>query len=150
MDKFRIQTLNEIAVVGLDRLPRERYEVASNLAEPHAIPFLYLHARPYAVRVGADQRDAADRGALVDDLLRSACKGQIKSFFDAKLAHSGSRHDQVYRNSSQPEPAYRMDRQRCFDGARHALTVVHADTDGGPGLERQQHQARGNQRREER
>jgi D-3-phosphoglycerate dehydrogenase len=35
--KFRIQTLNEIAVSGLERLPRERYEVASGLAEPHAI-----------------------------------------------------------------------------------------------------------------
>ena len=35
--KFRIQTLNEIAVSGLERLPRERYEVASALADPHAI-----------------------------------------------------------------------------------------------------------------
>jgi D-3-phosphoglycerate dehydrogenase len=35
--KFRIQTLNEIAVSGLERLPRERYEVASNLTDPHAV-----------------------------------------------------------------------------------------------------------------
>ncbi len=34
---FRIQTLNNIAVAGLRRLPRERYEVASDLANPDAI-----------------------------------------------------------------------------------------------------------------
>ena len=36
-DKFRIQTLNEIAAIGLERLPRELYEVASSLVEPQAI-----------------------------------------------------------------------------------------------------------------
>jgi D-3-phosphoglycerate dehydrogenase / 2-oxoglutarate reductase len=35
--KFKIQTLNNIAVVGLDRLPRDRYEVASEIANPDAI-----------------------------------------------------------------------------------------------------------------
>jgi D-3-phosphoglycerate dehydrogenase / 2-oxoglutarate reductase len=34
---FKIQTLNSIAVAGLDRLPRNRYEVASELARPDAI-----------------------------------------------------------------------------------------------------------------
>ena len=34
---FKIQTLNSIAVAGLDRLPRDRYEVASELARPDAI-----------------------------------------------------------------------------------------------------------------
>ena len=37
MSLFKIQTLNSIAVVGLDRLPRDRYEVASAIAEPDAI-----------------------------------------------------------------------------------------------------------------
>ena len=35
--KFKIQTLNSIAVAGLDRLPRDRYEIASELARPDAI-----------------------------------------------------------------------------------------------------------------
>jgi D-3-phosphoglycerate dehydrogenase len=34
---FKIQTLNSIAVTGLDRFPRNRYEVASELAHPDAI-----------------------------------------------------------------------------------------------------------------
>ena len=34
---FKIRTLNSIAVAGLDRLPRDRYEVASELGRPDAI-----------------------------------------------------------------------------------------------------------------
>jgi D-3-phosphoglycerate dehydrogenase len=37
MSIFKIQTLNNIAVVGLDRFPRARYEVASGIGEPDAI-----------------------------------------------------------------------------------------------------------------
>jgi D-3-phosphoglycerate dehydrogenase len=34
---FKIQTLNNISVLGLERLPRDRYEVASELASPDAV-----------------------------------------------------------------------------------------------------------------
>lgn len=34
---FKVRTLNNIAVAGLRRLPRERYEVASDIARPDAI-----------------------------------------------------------------------------------------------------------------
>jgi D-3-phosphoglycerate dehydrogenase len=37
MVTFKIQTLNSIAVAGLDRLPRARYEIASEIARPDAI-----------------------------------------------------------------------------------------------------------------
>jgi D-3-phosphoglycerate dehydrogenase len=37
MTSFKIQTLNSIAVAGLDRLPRDRYEIASELSRPDAI-----------------------------------------------------------------------------------------------------------------
>jgi D-3-phosphoglycerate dehydrogenase len=35
--RFRIQTLNNISARGLERLPRERYDVASDIADPHGI-----------------------------------------------------------------------------------------------------------------
>ena len=35
--RFKIQTLNNIAVSGLRRFPRERYEVASDISQPHGI-----------------------------------------------------------------------------------------------------------------
>src|SRR5690606_22915803 len=34
---FKIQTLNNISVRGLERLPRERYEIASEIGHPDAI-----------------------------------------------------------------------------------------------------------------
>ena len=34
---YKIQTLNNISVEGLKRLPRERYEVASDIGHPDAI-----------------------------------------------------------------------------------------------------------------
>jgi D-3-phosphoglycerate dehydrogenase len=34
---YRIQTLNNISLKGLERLPRDRFEVASKLVDPHAI-----------------------------------------------------------------------------------------------------------------
>ncbi len=34
---FRVMTLNSISVRGLDRLPRDRYEVASEVGHPHAV-----------------------------------------------------------------------------------------------------------------
>ena len=37
MSTFKIQTLNSIAVAGLDRFPRDRYELASGITEPDAI-----------------------------------------------------------------------------------------------------------------
>ena len=36
-NRFRIQTLNNISVRGLERLLRERFEIASELARPEAI-----------------------------------------------------------------------------------------------------------------
>jgi D-3-phosphoglycerate dehydrogenase len=37
MHTFKIRTLNSIAVAGLDRFPRDRYEVASEIGKPDAI-----------------------------------------------------------------------------------------------------------------
>ena len=34
---LKIQTLNNISVLGLERLPRDRYEVASELQNPDAV-----------------------------------------------------------------------------------------------------------------
>jgi D-3-phosphoglycerate dehydrogenase len=35
--RFKIQTLNNISIKGLERLPRDRFEVASDINNPDAI-----------------------------------------------------------------------------------------------------------------
>jgi D-3-phosphoglycerate dehydrogenase len=66
MGKFRIQTLNDIAVVGLERLPRERYEVASELAEPDAI--LLRSADMHGLKVPASVKCVARAGAGTNNI----------------------------------------------------------------------------------
>ncbi len=48
MHRFRILTLNNISVAGLERLPRDRYEVASEIPHPDAILVrsANMHAMP--------------------------------------------------------------------------------------------------------
>ena len=41
----KILTLNNIAVAGLERLPRDRYEVASEMAHPDAMASLPSSAK---------------------------------------------------------------------------------------------------------
>ena len=47
---FKIQTLNNISLAGLERFPRDRYEVATEFTAPDAILVrsAKLHERPMA------------------------------------------------------------------------------------------------------
>lgn len=58
---FRIQTLNHISVRGLERLPRDRYEVASAIADPHAI--LVRSADMHSMTIPASVLAVARAGA---------------------------------------------------------------------------------------
>jgi len=58
---FRIQTLNNISVVGLERLPRERYEIASEIASPDAI--LVRSARMHEMPIPASVKAIGRAGA---------------------------------------------------------------------------------------
>ena len=48
-DRFRILTLNNISAKGLERLPRERYEVASGIEQPDAIMVRSADMHSYAL-----------------------------------------------------------------------------------------------------
>ena len=58
---YRIQTLNNISVRGLERLPRDRYEVASAISDPHAI--LVRSADMHAMEIPASVLAVARAGA---------------------------------------------------------------------------------------
>jgi D-3-phosphoglycerate dehydrogenase len=59
--RYRIQTLNNISARGLERLPRDRYEIASDLEHPDAILVRSadMHAAPIADSVRAVGRAGA-------------------------------------------------------------------------------------------
>jgi len=63
---FRILTLNNISVRGLERLPRERYEVASEIGHPDAI--LLRSADMHEMEVPASVKAVARAGAGTNNI----------------------------------------------------------------------------------
>jgi len=73
MTRFKVLTLNSIAVAGLDRLPRERYEIASEIGHPDAILVRSadMHAREIPESLKAVGRAGVGVNNIpVDDLSR--------------------------------------------------------------------------------
>jgi D-3-phosphoglycerate dehydrogenase len=66
MKKFRVRTLNDIAAAGLERLPRERYEIASDLPEPDAI--LVRSADMHRMAIPTSVRAVARAGAGTNNI----------------------------------------------------------------------------------
>ena len=63
---FRILTLNDLSPRGLERLPRERYEVAGQLERPHAV--LVRSADMHSLKLPATVRAVARAGASVENI----------------------------------------------------------------------------------
>ena len=66
MTRFKIQTLNNISARGLERLPRERYEVAADLHDPDAI--LLRSADMHGMALPATVRAVGRAGAGVNNI----------------------------------------------------------------------------------
>ncbi|MFO8002953.1 3-phosphoglycerate dehydrogenase family protein [Thioalkalivibrio sp.] len=85
---FRIQTFNNIAVRGLNRFPREQYEVASTLQEPDAIMLRShnLHQTPIPESVNAVGR----AGSGVNNIPVEALSGRGVAVFNAPGANANA------------------------------------------------------------
>lgn len=66
MDKYKILTLNNISVAGLDRLPRDKYEVASEITHPDAI--LLRSADMHGLDIPETVRAVGRAGAGVNNI----------------------------------------------------------------------------------
>jgi D-3-phosphoglycerate dehydrogenase len=66
MARFKILTLNNIAVAALERFPRERYEVASEIQNPHAV--LVRSHRMHDWPLPASLRAVGRAGVGVDNI----------------------------------------------------------------------------------
>jgi D-3-phosphoglycerate dehydrogenase len=63
---FKIQTLNNISLRGLERLPRDRYEVASELVRPDAL--LVRSADVHSIEIPASVLAVARAGAGTNNI----------------------------------------------------------------------------------
>jgi D-3-phosphoglycerate dehydrogenase / 2-oxoglutarate reductase len=85
---FKIQTLNNIAVAGLDRLPRDRYEVASEIAHPDAI--LVRSAKMQAADIPPTVQAIGRAGAGTNNVPVSAMTARGVAVFNAPGANANA------------------------------------------------------------
>ena len=85
---FKVQTLNNISARGLERLPRERYEVASALIEPHAI--LLRSADMHTMEIPASVLAVARAGAGVNNVPVAALSKRGVPVFNAPGANANA------------------------------------------------------------
>jgi D-3-phosphoglycerate dehydrogenase len=85
---FKIQTLNNIAVAGLDRLPRDRYEVASEIAHPDAI--LVRSAKMQSAEIPPTVQAIGRAGAGTNNVPVSAMTARGVAVFNAPGANANA------------------------------------------------------------
>jgi D-3-phosphoglycerate dehydrogenase / 2-oxoglutarate reductase len=85
---FKIQTLNNIAVAGLDRLPRDRYEVASEIAHPDAI--LVRSAKMEAANIPSSVQAIGRAGAGTNNVPVQAMTERGVAVFNAPGANANA------------------------------------------------------------
>jgi len=85
---FKILTLNNISVAGLDRLPRERYEVASEIAHPDAI--LVRSANMHEIDIPQTVKAIGRAGAGVNNIPVAQMSGRGVPVFNAPGANANA------------------------------------------------------------
>jgi len=85
---FRILTLNQISVRGLERLPRDQYEVASEIGHPHAV--LLRSADMHAMPLPASVLAVARAGAGTNNIPVAALSRRGVPVFNAPGANANA------------------------------------------------------------
>jgi D-3-phosphoglycerate dehydrogenase len=85
---FKIQTLNNISVAGLNRLPREHYEIASELSHPDAI--LVRSAKMHELPVPESLKAIGRAGAGVNNIPVPAMTERGIAVFNAPGANANA------------------------------------------------------------
>src|SRR3954468_4585684 len=85
---FRILTLNNIAQIGLGRLPQDRYDVGSKIADPDAI--LVRSQDMHSFTIGPRVRAIARAGAGTNNIPVAALSGRGVPVFNAPGANANA------------------------------------------------------------
>jgi D-3-phosphoglycerate dehydrogenase / 2-oxoglutarate reductase len=85
---FKIQTLNNISRIGLDRLPAERYQVATDMAQPDAI--LLRSADMHTLELPASLKAVARAGAGTNNVPVEALSKRGVPVFNAPGANANA------------------------------------------------------------
>lgn len=91
---YRIQTLNNISIAGLKRLPRGDYEVASGLADPHAI--LVRSHKMHDMEIPASLAAVGRAGAGTNNIPIDAMSDRGVPVFNAPGANANAVKELVF------------------------------------------------------
>jgi D-3-phosphoglycerate dehydrogenase / 2-oxoglutarate reductase len=86
--RYRVLTLNNISALGLERLPRDRYEVASAIVEPHGV--LVRSADMHSMEIPASVLAVARAGAGVNNIPVAALSKRGVPVFNAPGANANA------------------------------------------------------------
>lgn len=85
---FKVQTLNNISVLGLERLPRDRYEVASEISNPDAV--LVRSADMHKLDIPASVKAIGRAGAGTNNIPVAALSKRGVPVFNAPGANANA------------------------------------------------------------
>jgi len=85
---FKVLTLNQISIKGLERLPRDRYEIASEFSSPDAI--LLRSHKLQAGDIGPTVKAIARAGAGVNNIPVAACSERGIPVFNSPGANANA------------------------------------------------------------
>lgn len=85
---FKVLTLNQISVLGLERLPRDRYEIASEFAHPDAI--LLRSHKLQGADIGDSVKAIARAGAGVNNIPVEVCSERGIPVFNTPGANANA------------------------------------------------------------
>lgn len=88
MPMFKVKTLNNISVLGLERLPRDRYEVASDIQNPDAL--LLRSADLHKAEIPATVKAIARAGAGTNNIPVGAMSARGVPVFNAPGANANA------------------------------------------------------------
>jgi len=124
---FKIQTLNKIAAIGLEELPRDSYEIASEILNPDGI--LVRSADLHAAELPASLKGIARAGAGVNNIPIDKCSKRGIVVFNTPGANANGVKELVIA-------AMLLASRRIIPGVDWVRTLKGKGKDVGPSVEK--------------
>jgi D-3-phosphoglycerate dehydrogenase len=135
---FKVLTLNQISVLGLERLPRDRYEIASEFSNPDAI--LLRSHKLQAEDIGDSIKAIARAGAGVNNIPVAFCSERGIPVFNTPGANANAVKELIIS-------ALTLGSRGILEGMAYVQTLAHMSDAGEMSklLEKEKQRFKGNE-----